>query len=84
MLSYYSSCCLILTASISFLLLQDNHPQYILFSVVGIYRYMTEQPNGLTHAGIVSIEAWLVWEGEQTQFHSSVYRLTVTKDLCFQ
>lgn len=45
---------------------------------------MTEEANRLTQAGIVSLEAWLVWEGEQTEFHSTVYRLTVTKVLCFQ
>jgi hypothetical protein len=45
---------------------------------------MTEESKRLTQAGIVSLEAWLVWEGEQTQFYSTVYHLTVTKVLCFQ
>jgi len=45
---------------------------------------MTDEPNRLTQAGIVSLEAWLVGEGEQTHFHRAVYRLTVTKVLCFQ
>jgi len=52
--------------------------------MVGIYLKMTEEPNLQIQAGIVSLEAWLVWDGEQTQFHNTMYRLTVTKVLCFQ
>ena len=64
---------------------QNNYLQYILFSVVGIYRKMTEERNRLIQEEIVSLKAWLVWEAnEQTQFHSTVYCLNVTKVLCLQ